>query len=588
MQGLRPVRRRLSQARARAGRSVVNVLGYHPVQLTDAGHCTSCASARGSARTPRSRSTRPTSEAGRLIRPPPGADEGQRGHGRGGHRRPAATPTSATRSRPRPSCSSGWRGACPSWGEASSRPRASSARSTWPSAPRATGARVLVVQLGPGISLMAEGMSYMAGSEVAVVLVNVMRGGPGLGSIGPSQSDYFQATKGHGHGDYRVPVLAPASIAEAIELVADAFELAERYRTPVMILADGVIGQAMEPVVPSYREPRAPRDGWAADRRRTGRQPRVRALAAPAARGARGAQPTISRPSTRRSRATRSASRPSSSTTPRSRSSPTARPPGSRARRRTRAGARACASASSGRSACGLSPRSALGRRGAGQAGGRRGRAVGGPDGRGRAPGLSRAPCRSSSTAEPAAWCRRRARWSTRCAAPGRRVRRRHKRRRPMTHPDARPAARHLPAPRLADRPLDPLLPGLRARHHPPADRRGHRRARPRAAHDRRRPVGCTVFAYDYFKRRLRRVAPRPGAGGGHRRPARTTGRVRVHLPGRWRPGGDRHGRDRPRRGARRAHHRRLRQQRHLRHDRRPDGADHAARPAHDLEPHRP
>ena len=77
-----------------------------------------------------------------------------------------------------------------------------------------------------------------------------MRGGPGLGSIGPSQADYFQATKGHGHGDYRVPVLAPSSIAEAVELVADAFELAERYRTPVMILADGVIGQAMEPVVP--------------------------------------------------------------------------------------------------------------------------------------------------------------------------------------------------------------------------------------------------------------------------------------------------------------------------------------------------
>jgi 2-oxoglutarate ferredoxin oxidoreductase subunit alpha len=119
----------------------------------------------------------------------------------------------------------------------------------------ATGARVLVSSSSPGISLMAEGMSYMAASEVPVVLVDVMRGGPGLGSIGPSQSDYFQMVKGHGHGDYRTPVLAPSSIAEAIQLVPDAFELAERYRTPVVILADGILGQAMEPVMPVYRTP---------------------------------------------------------------------------------------------------------------------------------------------------------------------------------------------------------------------------------------------------------------------------------------------------------------------------------------------
>ena len=105
-------------------------------------------------------------------------------------------------------------------------------------------------------------MSYLAGSEVPLVLINVMRGGPGLGSIGPSQSDYFQATKGHGHGDYRVPVLAPSSIAEAVALVADSFELAERYRTPVMILADGVIGQAMEPVSAAYRLPDRKPAGW--------------------------------------------------------------------------------------------------------------------------------------------------------------------------------------------------------------------------------------------------------------------------------------------------------------------------------------
>jgi 2-oxoglutarate ferredoxin oxidoreductase subunit alpha len=138
----------------------------------------------------------------------------------------------------------------------------------------ATGARVLVSSSSPGISLMAEGMSYLAGSELPLVLVNVMRGGPGLGSIGPAQSDYFQATKGHGHGDYRVPVLAPASIAEAADLVADAFALAERYRTPVIVLADGVIGQAMEPVLPTYRYPPRQEGGWELTGA-AGRQPRV-------------------------------------------------------------------------------------------------------------------------------------------------------------------------------------------------------------------------------------------------------------------------------------------------------------------------
>jgi 2-oxoglutarate/2-oxoacid ferredoxin oxidoreductase subunit alpha len=138
----------------------------------------------------------------------------------------------------------------------------------------ATGARVLVSSSSPGISLMAEAMSYMAGSETPVVLVNVMRGGPGLGSIGPSQSDYFQAVKGHGHGDYRVPVLAPASIGEAVELVATAFELAERYRTPVMILADGILGQAMEPVELRFREPERRTFDWALTGA-AGREPRV-------------------------------------------------------------------------------------------------------------------------------------------------------------------------------------------------------------------------------------------------------------------------------------------------------------------------
>jgi 2-oxoglutarate ferredoxin oxidoreductase subunit alpha len=138
----------------------------------------------------------------------------------------------------------------------------------------AAGARVLVSSSSPGFSLMAEAMSYMAGSEVPLLLVNVMRGGPGLGSIGPAQADYLQATRGHGHGDYRVPVLAPASIAEAIGLVVDGFELAERYRTPVILLADGILGQGMEPIVREFRSlpPRA--DDWSlsgAD----GRPPRI-------------------------------------------------------------------------------------------------------------------------------------------------------------------------------------------------------------------------------------------------------------------------------------------------------------------------
>ena len=138
----------------------------------------------------------------------------------------------------------------------------------------ATGARVLVSTSSPGFSLMAEAMSYMAGSEIPMVLINVMRGGPGLGSIGPSQSDYLQATKGHGHGDYRVPVLAPSSIAESVGLVTAAFEIAERYRTPAIILTDGVLGQAMEPVTPAYRTPAREVADWSlsgAD----GRPPRV-------------------------------------------------------------------------------------------------------------------------------------------------------------------------------------------------------------------------------------------------------------------------------------------------------------------------
>lgn len=113
----------------------------------------------------------------------------------------------------------------------------------------AAGKRVLTSSSSPGISLMAEGITYIAGAELPVVLVDVVRGGPGLGTIQPAQSDYFQIVKGAGHGDYKLIVLAPASVQEMNDFVEDAFELAFKYRNPAVILTDGVIGQMMEKVV---------------------------------------------------------------------------------------------------------------------------------------------------------------------------------------------------------------------------------------------------------------------------------------------------------------------------------------------------
>ena len=110
------------------------------------------------------------------------------------------------------------------------------------------GKKVMTSSSSPGISLKQEGISYMAGSELPGVIVNVVRGGPGLGTIQPSQADYFQATKGGGHGDYRMLVLAPSSVQEMADFVRDAFDLAFKYRNPVMILSDGIIGQMMEKV----------------------------------------------------------------------------------------------------------------------------------------------------------------------------------------------------------------------------------------------------------------------------------------------------------------------------------------------------
>ena len=113
----------------------------------------------------------------------------------------------------------------------------------------AAGARVMTSSSSPGISLKGEGISYMAGADLPGVIINVQRGGPGLGGIQPSQADYWQATRALGHGDFRVVVYAPSTVQEMADLAFTAFDVADQYRTPVMILADGMLGQMMEPVV---------------------------------------------------------------------------------------------------------------------------------------------------------------------------------------------------------------------------------------------------------------------------------------------------------------------------------------------------
>jgi 2-oxoglutarate ferredoxin oxidoreductase subunit alpha len=128
----------------------------------------------------------------------------------------------------------------------------------------ATGKRAMTSSSSPGISLMQEGISYLSGAELPAVVVNVMRGGPGLGNIAPSQSDYFQATRGGGHGDYRTIVLGPSSVQELVDCMPLAFDLADQYRMTVMVLADGILGQMMEPVVLEKKKGRTlPAKDWA-------------------------------------------------------------------------------------------------------------------------------------------------------------------------------------------------------------------------------------------------------------------------------------------------------------------------------------
>ncbi|MGA2964756.1 MAG: 3-methyl-2-oxobutanoate dehydrogenase subunit VorB [Terriglobales bacterium] len=127
----------------------------------------------------------------------------------------------------------------------------------------AAGLRAMSGSSGPGLSLMQEGISYLAGAELPCVIVDVMRGGPGLGNIAPEQSDYFAMVKGGGHGNYRNIVVAPASVQEMADLTILAFELADKYRNPAVVLTDGFVGQMMEPLDLEYREIKAPEKPWA-------------------------------------------------------------------------------------------------------------------------------------------------------------------------------------------------------------------------------------------------------------------------------------------------------------------------------------
>ncbi len=132
-----------------------------------------------------------------------------------------------------------------------------------------SGMRAMTSSSSPGVSLKQEGISYMAGAELPGVIVNMMRGGPGLGTIQPSQCDYFQATRGGGNGDYRTMVLAPCNIQEAVDMTQEAFDLADLYRMPVVVLGDGMIGQMMEPIVwHDIPKRELPAKDWAANGRR--------------------------------------------------------------------------------------------------------------------------------------------------------------------------------------------------------------------------------------------------------------------------------------------------------------------------------
>ncbi|MBO5505387.1 MAG: 3-methyl-2-oxobutanoate dehydrogenase subunit VorB [Clostridia bacterium] len=138
-----------------------------------------------------------------------------------------------------------------------------------------TGKRVMTSSSSPGISLKSEGLSYLAGCDLPALVVNVQRGGPGLGGIQPSQSDYFQATRGAGHGDFHTLVLAPNSVQEMVDMVFKGFDLAEKYRIPAMILSDGTMGQMMEPVSLDMGEIKEYDKSWALTGTKGERKPNI-------------------------------------------------------------------------------------------------------------------------------------------------------------------------------------------------------------------------------------------------------------------------------------------------------------------------
>lgn len=137
------------------------------------------------------------------------------------------------------------------------------------------GARVMTSSSSPGISLKQEGISYMVGSELPGVIVNIVRGGPGLGNIMPAQSDYFQATRGGGHGDYNLVVYGPSSLQELVDCTIEAFEVADRYRNPVLVLGDGILGQMMEPVILPDEMGVNPEKPWATRGRKPGEAKKI-------------------------------------------------------------------------------------------------------------------------------------------------------------------------------------------------------------------------------------------------------------------------------------------------------------------------
>ena len=138
------------------------------------------------------------------------------------------------------------------------------------------GGRVMTSSSSPGIALKQEGISYIAGANLPCVIVNIVRGGPGLGGIQPAQSDYFQSTRGGGNGDYYMPVYAPANLQETVDIMMEAFDVADYYRSPVMVVGDGMIGQMMEPVEFNKPEPRAlPEKDWITDGTNEERKPNI-------------------------------------------------------------------------------------------------------------------------------------------------------------------------------------------------------------------------------------------------------------------------------------------------------------------------